>query len=64
MDEQNFETPDLSMMSNDDICALMLATGMSNDPSDKAFCKACRDELAKRKPQPPAALRPYQGGEK
>jgi len=29
----------------------MLACGMSNDPTDKAFAKACRDELAKRKPE-------------
>ena len=53
MTEQQDEAPDLSMMSNDDLCSLMLATGMSNDPSDKAFCRACRDELAKRKPAPP-----------
>jgi len=50
--------PDLSMMSNDDLCALMLATGSSNDPTDREFCKACRDELARRKPEPrqPAAI--------
>lgn len=46
-----FEQPDLSDMSSDDLCAMMLGCGMSNDPSDQAFVKACRDELAKRKPE-------------
>lgn len=50
MDE--FLPPDLSDMSNDDLCAMMLACGMSNDQSDRQFVKACRDELAKRKPAP------------
>ena len=50
----DFEAPDLSDMSNDDLCAMMLACGMSGDPSDAAFVKACRDELAKRKPEPAA----------
>lgn len=41
--------PDLSDTPTNDLCALMLVCGMSNDPSDKMFVKACRDELAKRK---------------
>lgn len=44
--------PDLSDMSTIELCALMMACGMSNDPSDKAFVKACREELAKRKNPP------------
>jgi len=51
----DYQAPDLSHMSNDDLCALMLACGLSNDPSDRAFVKACRDELAKRKPEPKSA---------
>lgn len=47
----NYQAPDLSEMTNDDLCALMLACGMSDDQSDKMFVKACRDELAKRKPE-------------
>ena len=47
----NYQVPDLSEMTNDDLCALILACGMSNESSDKAFVKACRDELAKRKPE-------------
>lgn len=43
------ETPDLSHMDKDGLCALLLTCGMSNDPSDRAFAKACRDELARRK---------------
>lgn len=49
MDE--FERPDLSDMTTDDLCGLMLACGLSDDESDKAFAKACRDEIAKRKPE-------------
>ena len=45
--------PDLSDMPTPDLCELMQACGISNDPSDKMFVKACRDELAKRKPAPP-----------
>ncbi|MES2973340.1 MAG: hypothetical protein V4757_07010 [Pseudomonadota bacterium] len=48
---KQFEAPDLSDMSTDDLCAMMLACGMSNDRSDRDFAKACRDELARRKPQ-------------
>ena len=48
--------PDLSDTPKNDLCALMLACGMSNDPSDKMFVRACRDELAKRKLKQP--LRP------
>lgn len=42
--------PDLSDTPTPDLCALMMACGMSKDPSDKMFAKACRDELAKRNP--------------
>ena len=52
---EEFETPDLSGASDADLCRLMFVTGLSNDPSDKAFCKACRDELARRKPAPGSA---------
>lgn len=40
----------LSSLSVNDICAMMLACGMSNDKSDRAFAKECALELAKRKP--------------
>lgn len=43
------ETPDLSCMDKDGLCAMLLMCGMSSDPSDRAFAKACRDELARRK---------------
>lgn len=43
------EAPDLSHMDKNDLCALLLACGMSDDPSDRVFAKACRDELARRK---------------
>lgn len=43
------EAPDVSHMTKDDLCALLLTCGMSNDPSDRVFAKACRDELARRK---------------
>jgi len=51
MTELKFEAPDLTNMSSDDLCAFMIACGTSEDPSDKAFVKACRDELAQRKPE-------------
>jgi hypothetical protein len=44
------ETPDLSDVPTDDLAGLLLACAMSNDPSDRAFAKACRDEIARRKP--------------
>jgi len=47
----DFLPPDLSDMSTDDLCDLMLACWMSNDKSDRVFAKACRDEIAKRKPE-------------
>jgi hypothetical protein len=46
------EKPDLGYMSTADLVELMLACGMSSDPSDKEFAKACRDEIARRKPTP------------
>ena len=49
MTEPKFEAPDLTSMSSDDLCTFMIACGMCEDPSDKAFVKACRDELAQRK---------------
>lgn len=48
----SFELPDLSDMPELDLVMLMGQCGRSNDPSDKAFAKACRDELARRKPEP------------
>ena len=45
-----FEPPDFSETSTDDLCGMMLACGASEDESDKMFAKACRDEIAKRKP--------------
>jgi len=51
MADQKLEAPELDHMSTHDLCWLMLACGLSEDPSDKAFVKACRDELAKRKPE-------------
>lgn len=51
MTNQTFEAPDLGHMTTRELCQLMLACGSSNDPSDKAFVKACRDEIAKRKPE-------------
>lgn len=50
MDE--FEAPDLSHTSTDDLCDMMLLCGKSEDPSDKAFVRFCRDEIARRKPEP------------
>ena len=44
---------DLSDMPTPDLCNLLLACGMSNDPSDRMFVRACRDELTKRKPKQP-----------
>lgn len=49
MNEEPIEAPDVSHMSRDDLCALIVATGQSKDPSDIAFAKACVAELAKRK---------------
>lgn len=46
-----YEAPDLSQTPTDDLCQLMMACAMSPDPSDKQFAKACRDELARRKPE-------------
>ena len=45
------EAPDLSGMDSDGLCAMLLMCGRSSDPTDRAFAKACRDELAKRKPE-------------
>lgn len=45
------EAPDLSGMDNDTLCAMLILCGRSDDPTDKAFAKACRDQLAKRKPE-------------
>ena len=45
-----YEAPDLSFMSAADLVTLMGECGRSDDSSDKAFAKACRDELSKRKP--------------
>jgi hypothetical protein len=44
------EKPDLSATSAADLVALMTACGLSPDPSDQEFARACRDELARRKP--------------
>jgi hypothetical protein len=49
-DFSDYRPPDLSHMSTDDLCQLLLMTGASHFPTDKAFAKACRDEIAKRKP--------------
>lgn len=48
---KEIETPDLADIPESDLCALMMACSMSDDPTNKAFAKACRDELAKRKPK-------------
>jgi hypothetical protein len=44
-----YQSPDLSGFSTDELCQLMLASGMVGD---KDFVKACRDEISRRKPQP------------
>lgn len=44
------EPPDLSRSSTADVIALMAECGASADPSDQMFARACRDELATRKP--------------
>ena len=49
---EEFEAPDLSDMPINDLCGLMLACSMSKDKSDQLFAKACRDEIARRKPLP------------
>jgi hypothetical protein len=43
--------PALREMTNFELVMLMGQCGKSDDPSDKAFAKACRDELASRKPE-------------
>lgn len=50
-DFADYQPPDLSHMSTDDLCHLLLMTGGSDHPTDKAFAKQCRDEIAKRKPE-------------
>jgi hypothetical protein len=45
------QTPDLSEVPTQDLCGLMLACSCSNDKSDRDFVKACRDEIARRKPE-------------
>ena len=55
MSKEKYKAPDLSHMSTNDLCALMFATATSNDKSDKDFAMACRDEIAKRKPEKKAA---------
>ena len=52
----NFEAPDLTHMSQLDLLLLMRQCGLSDDPSDKSFAKACRDELSRRKPSPTGAM--------
>lgn len=42
------EQPDLSHMPTPELVMLMAACGSSDDPSDKEFAKACRDEIARR----------------
>lgn len=54
----NYEPPDLSETPTQDLCGLMLACSLSNDPTDKAFAKACRDEIARRKPTPDSHPQP------
>jgi hypothetical protein len=49
-DFSDYRPPDLSHMSTDDLCQLLIMTGASHEPTDRAFAKACRDEIAKRKP--------------
>ena len=49
-DFADYKAPDLSHMSTDDLCQLLLMTGGSREETDKKFAKACRDEIAKRKP--------------
>jgi hypothetical protein len=41
---------DLSETTTPELIALMMACGLSDDPSNRMLAKACRDELAKRKP--------------
>lgn len=49
---------DLSMLSNSDLVTLLVECGSSLDPTDQEFAKACRDELARRRPVVPAAVPP------
>lgn len=48
----DFPPDDLSDVPEADLVGMMLACGTSNHPTDKAHVKACRDELARRKPKP------------
>lgn len=47
-----YEAPDLSHMTTDELCQLMIVCAMSNEQSDRDFAKACKDEIAKRKHVP------------
>jgi len=47
--DEEYEAPDLSDMPVSDLVPLMLACSMSNDKSDQAFARACRDEIARKK---------------
>lgn len=49
--------PMLDHMSTADLVAMMGECARSDDPSDQAFAKSCRDEIARRKPAVLAALR-------
>lgn len=51
MEIPNMDRPDLTQTSTDDIVVMLMTCGLSRDPDDQAFAKACRDELARRKPQ-------------
>jgi len=51
MNKEEYLPPDLSHLSITEVCALMLQCGMSEDKSDRDFANACRDELARRKPE-------------
>ena len=45
------EMPDLSDVPTSDLVLLMGSCAQSNDLTDKEFAKACRDEIARRKPK-------------
>jgi hypothetical protein len=47
-----FEPPDLSETPISDLCEMLIACGLSNHESDVFFAKCCRDEIARRKPEP------------
>ena len=53
--------PAFQDMPVDDLVRLMMACSMSNDPTDKAFAKACREEIKRRKPDRSTAA-PHEGG--